>query len=312
MVPSIRIAPVTLETSTSQPVVCHPNPDSLGHSMTLGEEGQGTYPFSPRRRISWRRTSPKLLPHNTMTLQGGMYPLCWFSCLFTQLLASNSFLRRSTGRAGNASHSPREVSHPTSSAHSHGADDVPTTQIRKYRSTGRGGAGNMFRDVSRKSEEPHNKPIINDRGLNEVCNYWCLARTHVSEIESQMGSTSRGRARRMRSQSNDAFRPSNSNKSFPVHPDQRRHWYELDLIATLRSLQDTGVVRETTTIDDCVSLKTCCLVFVWPWRRRQHRPIAAPVIRAQANTEPEARNIGEHPSHGIYKKGYPQAQEWYR
>jgi hypothetical protein len=53
----------------------------------------------------------------------------------------------------------------------------------------------------------------------------------------------------------DAFRPSNSNKSFPVQPDQRRHWYELDLIATLRSLQDTGVVRETTIIDDCVSLK---------------------------------------------------------
>jgi hypothetical protein len=110
----------------------------------------------------------------------------------------------------------------------------------------------------------------------------------------------------------DAFRPNNSNKSIPVRPDQRSHWYELDLIATLRGLQDTGVVRETTTIDDCVSLKTCCLVFVWPWRRREHRPIAAPVTRAQANTGPEARNTGEHPSHGTYKEGYPQTKAWYR
>ncbi|KAH9954311.1 hypothetical protein BGW80DRAFT_423582 [Lactifluus volemus] len=156
------------------------------------------------------------------------------------------FLLQSTGRTGNAGHS-RRVSYPMGSVHSQGADEVPTTTIVKYRSTGRGGAGNIVRDLSRKSEEPHKMPIDSGTGREVGSSYISgrslsgrrrLQSTNQGDVDNAMGSTSRGRARRMRS---DAFRPSNSNKSFPVEPDQRRHWYELDLIATLRSLQDTGV-----------------------------------------------------------------------
>jgi hypothetical protein len=89
--------------------------------------------------------------------------------------------------------------------------------------------------------------------LNGVYIRYSPAQSYASELESQDSIYRRGRARRVRSPSLDASRPNDGHGN--VRPDRRRRLYDRDLI-TIHSTHDTVVVRETTAIDDCVSLKT--------------------------------------------------------
>jgi hypothetical protein len=91
--------------------------------------------------------------------------------------------------------------------------------------------------------------------------------------------------------------------------------YDRDLINTNDGVQDTIVVRETSAIDDdCVSLKTWCLVSFWPRRYRQHGPYAPgrifPFSVPRAGTQPGARSNREQTPLGTRGEWYSSFCSW--